>query len=196
MIIRLEEDWDRAIEEATKIIKKGGIVVYPTDTVYGIGGDATKIEVVKKIYSIKKRDLKKPLLVLVSGLKMLLDYFEPNGREILEIQKHFPGPYAFILKTRKKLLFGEEEIGVRVPDHYFCRKLSEEVGKPIITTSANISGEEPPASIDKISEEIKDKVGLIIDGGISKYKYSSTVVNIREKRIIRQGIASYSFDYD
>ena len=196
MIIKLEDDWDKALEKAVEVLNKGQVIIYPTDTVYGIGADATNIEAVKKVYKIKERDITKPLLVLVSGLRMLLDYFEPNGREILEIQRHFPGPYAFILKTRKKMLFGEKEIGVRVPNHYFCRKVSEELGKPIITTSANISGKKAPSSIEKIENKIKERVDLIIDGGISKHKYASTVVNIREKKIIRKGAGDYSFNYD
>ena len=195
-MISLREDWDLALEKGVETLKKGGVMVYPTDTVYGIGGDATNIEVVKRVYRIKKRDPAKPLLVMVSGLKMLLDYFEPTGREILEIQRKLPGPYAFILKARKKMLFGEEEIGVRVPDHFFCRKLSEELGKPIITTSANISGNKAPISVDELEEEIKKNVDLIIDGGKAKYSHSSTVVNIREKKIIRQGAGEYSFNYD
>lgn len=194
MIIKLEEDWDLALEKGVDILKKGGVIAYPTDTVYGIGGDATNIEVVKRVYKLKKRDFNKPLLVLVSGLKMLLEYFEPNVEELTEIQKYLPGPYAFILKTRKKMLFGEEEIGVRVPNHFFCRKLSEELGKPIITTSANISGSNPAISVDSLEDEIKRGVDLVIDGGVSKYKFSSTVVNIREKRIIRKGYGEYSFE--
>ncbi len=193
-IINLSSQWDEALERSLEILRKGGVIVYPTDTVYGVGGDSTNLKVVERVYSIKEREKNKPLLVMVSGLKMLLEYFEPTGKELLAIQRHLPGPYAFILRTRKKLLFGEKEVGVRVPNHFFCRKLCEELGNPIITTSANISGNSPPVELKDLDKKIVERVDLVIDGGRLKYGISSTVVNIREKKIIRRGYYDFSFN--
>lgn len=122
MIINLETQYDEAIEKSVKILKNGGTIVYPTDTLYGLGADATNDEAVKKVFQIKKRSLAKPVSVIVSGLTMLTDYFEPNGKEILVLTKNLPGPYTFILKTSKRIHLGLENVGVRVPSNFFLSK--------------------------------------------------------------------------
>lgn len=194
MIISLRDEWDKALEESIKALKNGDVIIYPTDTVYGIGADATNEKAVERIYEIKGRSRDKPLSVMVSGLNMLLKYFEPTGEEILTIMKYLPGPYTFILKARERLLFGENEVGVRVPSHYFCRKLSEELGKPIVSTSANISGKESPKEFGEIEPSLIESVAVAVDGGKTLKGTPSTVIHIREKRIIRQGAGPFSFE--
>lgn len=192
-IISLKE-WDKAFEKAKQALLKGEVIIYPTDTVYGIGCDALNKEAVKKVYEIKKREISKPLSLLISGLDMLLKYFKPTTKEIEYFMKHMPGPYTFIIESKVAFPYQPKRVGVRVPAHFFGRKLSEEIGKPIITTSANISGKEPALKVEEIEEEIKSSVEVIIDGGEAKYKKPSTVVDIKNKKIIREGAKPFHFE--
>lgn len=194
MIVDLQKDWDLALDSCIKALKENKLIIYPTDTLYGIGCNASSDEAVKSIYAVKKRELSKPFSVMVSGLKMLLDFFEPTGEELIVISKYLPGPYSFILKARKRLLFGIDEISVRVPQHYFCRKLCDELGSPIVTTSANLSGDLPCFRFEDLDEKILEKVAISINGGETIFKEGSTVINIRQKEILRKGAGVFSFN--
>lgn len=190
MILNLKYEWDKALNEAVKIIKNDGILIYPTDTVYGIGGNGLKKEVVEKINKIKNRR-KKPYSVLVGNLDMIIKYFKiENYRYLLQ---YLPGPYTFLLEPKIKMPVSDNLVGLRVPDHYFIRKVSIETGVPIITTSANKSGNKPPLTINEIEKSILKDVDLVIDGGISKYKGPSTVVDLVNKRIVRKGVGEFKF---
>ena len=191
MIIRLEKEWDMALKEAIRVVKNKGVFIYPTDTVYGIGGNAFSKEVVERINKIKGRE-RKPYSVLVGNLEMVIRYFEV-GDYLNYITQYLPGPYTFLLKPKIKMAVSNDLVGLRVPDHYFIRKVSIESGLPIITTSANKSGERPPSSIDEIDESIIKSVDLVIDGGESKHKEPSTVVDLINKKILRQGAGLFKF---
>ena len=191
-VISLSQSYGRALERAVEVLKEGGTIIYPTDTVYGLGCIATNKSAVEKVYSIKKRDRTKPVSVLVGNLNQLIQFFEVD-EHMPYIYRYMPGPYTFIVEAKPPLsdVLGKR-IGLRVPDHFFCRKLAVEVQAPIVTTSANISGEKPASSFDEI-DEVLDKVDLAIDGGSLKYAQPSTVVDLIEKKIIRQGAGSFAF---
>ena len=136
---------------------KGGIIVYPTDTVYGLGADATNKRAVNKIYSLKKRPKSLPLSVLVSDFSMLKKYAKTT--------KGFKrGKYTFVLKPKKQLPVSKGSIGFRIPKHW-CTNLAKEFGKPIVTTSANIHGQPVAQTITEAKRIFGKKVNLYIDGG-------------------------------
>lgn len=174
------------IKKASDIIKKNGIVIYPTETVYGIGANIFSEIALLKIFSIKKRDKDKPISVAVSDLRMMEDLVYLGEKERRFINRFLPGPVTVILKKKEKvpdlLTSGSFLVGIRYPLHETTIKLIQLAGVPITSTSANISGEVPPVRVDDISIN----ANYIIDGGECKGEVS-TVVDLVNRRIVRKG---------
>lgn len=187
------------INAAVDILKSGGTVVYPTDTVYGIGANIFNTEAAAKIYSIKKRSPNKPLSVCVSKIDDIkkIAFTDENIRNM--VKKILPGPFTIILKKKEIvpsiLTAGGEKIGIRIPDNKICMKLSKEF--PITTTSANISGKKVPESIDGILKQFDDNVDLILDAGTCKHGIHSTVIDmtVSPPKIVRKGAIMPDFNY-
>lgn len=179
----------KIIEESKKVIENSGVIIYPTDTVYGIGGDATNMDVVRKVREIKGIEKTKPLSVIMSDLKMIKEYCELGSPEELTLKKYLPGPYTFILRLNRPIpVTSDLTIGVRIPEHNFSHQLSEAVEKPIISTSANKTGEEPPRSFEEVDKSILEKADLAIDGGFTRYSGPSDVIDLVNRKVIRKGI--------
>ncbi|VVB97935.1 Threonylcarbamoyl-AMP synthase [uncultured archaeon] len=195
MIVDLEKEYPRALAEGPAVLKKGGIIVFPTDTVYGLGGDARSPEVLGKIYKIKERERGKPLAVVMSGLGMIREWCEvyEEGGNIM--REHLPGPYTFILKLKegKPLAGQKDKIGVRIPNHFFLRRLVLEFGAPVIATSANISGKKDPVRFSEVDAGIIAAADLAINGGETALRQPSTVVDLVERRILRKGAGEFEF---
>ncbi|VVB92798.1 Threonylcarbamoyl-AMP synthase [uncultured archaeon] len=174
------------LRKAAEIIKKNGIVIYPTETVYGIGANIFSEDALKKVFAVKKRDIDKPVSVAVSGFKMMDDLVVMSEKERHFVETLLPGPVTVLLKKKEKvpdmLASGSGLVGIRYPDHETTIKLIELAGVPITSTSANISGEAPPAKVG----EIRISADYIIDGGECKGE-PSTVVDIVNRKIIRKG---------
>jgi L-threonylcarbamoyladenylate synthase len=151
---------------AGKIILSGGIILYPTDTIWGIGCDATNPVSVSRIYHIKKRVDSKSMLVLVNGPAMLeqyLDHVPPLAQEILrKAEKSTTIIYPGARNLADNLVAQDGSIGIRITSDHFCRKLIEITGKPIVSTSANISGEKSPPAFHKIKTAIRNEVDYIV----------------------------------
>lgn len=149
----------------TEVLKVGGVILYPTDTVWGLGCDATNAEAIEKIVSIKGRDSGKNLLILVKDEDMLKDYVEQIPEKALQILKTATQPTTIIYPKAKNLpihlLSGNESIGIRIPNHEFCQNLLSEYGKPIVSTSANISGEPTPLCFSQIDNRILEAVDYV-----------------------------------
>lgn len=171
------------IKKASDIIKKNGIVIYPTETVYGIGANIFSEDALKKVFAIKKRSVEKPISVAVSDFRMMDDLARISKRERRFIEKFLPGPVTVLLKKKKVHdMLGRELVGIRYPDHETTIRLIELAGVPITSTSANISGEAPPTEVD----EIKISADYILDGGKCSGE-PSTVVDLVNLKIIRKG---------
>ena len=174
------------IKKASEIIKKNGIVIYPTETVYGIGANIFSNIALEKVFATKKRDKDKPVSVAVSDLKMMEDLVYIEEKERYFIQKFLPGPVTVVLNKKDKvpdmLTSGSELVGIRFPAHETTIKLIQLAGVPITSTSANFSGEAPPRSVG----EIRVGADYIIDGGECKGQ-PSTVVDLVNRKIIRIG---------
>lgn len=178
---------DDGTKKAVKILEYGGIIAYPTDTLYGVGCDALNEEAVKRVYEIKGRDYSKPMSIAVSNIQMLEKYATITEGVRLILEKILPGPYTVLLLKKdivsNLLTSGSEYIGVRIPDHDLILKIIEQFAKPIITTSANLSGEK---DITKY-EDIILPVDYIVKGEC-KYNLPSTVFDPINKKILRQGV--------
>lgn len=189
-IIKLEKgNISTVLEEAKKVINNRGVIIYPTDTVYGIGGDATDPAVVEKVMEIKGREKGHAFSVIMSDIDMIEEYCIVDIFQEIILKKYLPGPYTFVLKIHRPIAVSQDlTLGVRIPNLDFCNRLSEVVGKPIISTSANRSGEIPPRAFNEINKEILEAVDLAIDGGPTRYYGPSDVVDLVNMKIIRKGV--------
>ncbi|VVC01012.1 Threonylcarbamoyl-AMP synthase [uncultured archaeon] len=188
MALNLHSDYDTAKEEAKKVLLSDGLVVYPTDTLYGIGCNALSHKAVEKIYAAKMREKGKPLSIIVADYAMLLDYCEVSSAQERVLHALLPGPYTFILKLRKKLPVSPTlSVGIRVPEHMFMRQVSRELSMPIVSTSANISGAEGPSEAGDLDPGVSRLADLIIDGGKCRYSQGSTVIDLINMKVVRMG---------
>ena len=155
------------IHNAFEVIQKGGIILYPTDTVWGIGCDATNAEAVKKIYALKKREESKSMIVLMNGEKMMYNVFKDIPAVAWEILDLSEKPTTLILDNPRNvapnLIAGDKTLGVRIVKDPFCFKLMERMKKPLVSTSANISGMFAPKSFKEISPEIIKGVDYVVN---------------------------------
>lgn len=181
------------IEEIVARINNGEIGIIPTDTVYGIIADATNVGVIKRVYDIKKRPLSKPLIIMFSNIDMLKEYcYISNDLERELIDKYWPGKMTLILKKKDNindvLSAGMDTIGVRIPDNVFLRDIIDRVGKPVISTSANISGTEVITSLDELEDDMVSSIDFMINGG-EVDALSSTIVKVENNKvlILREG---------
>ena len=182
------------LEKASEFIKQGKIVVFPTETVYGIGTNGLDGKAVRKLYEVKKRPLNKPISLLVSNMEMV----KSIAKDISEVEykimeKFFPGPLTIILKKKDIVpdivTAGHDTVGVRMPSGEIARKLVELSGVPIATPSANTSGQPSGINLAEIKEQFKENVDFYIDGGNSELGISSTIVQVIDGKIeiLRQG---------
>lgn len=191
----LEQINNTEIMKAAQIIKSGGIVVFPTETVYGIGADALNEEAIKKLYKIKERNFNKKTSLLVSSIDMLKQVTQNiSDIEYKLIKEFFPGPLTLILNKKDivpNLLTNNEEIvGFRMPANRIALELIENVGRPIATSSANLPGEPSGINLEDIRNVFHENVDFYIDGGKSKIGIPSTLVQVIDgtPHIIRKGI--------
>ena len=174
------------ISNGVEILKKGGVIAYPTDTVYGIGCNIFDEKAVKRVFELKGRNYNQPLSVAVSNFKMLeqLAFITEKEKEIL--QKLLPGPFTIIL-PKKPVVSGlvtadSELVGLRIPDYKQVIEMINKAGFPIVTTSANLSGKEPPVR----AEEVDLEVDFVVEGEC-KHKEPSTVIDLKDRKVIREG---------
>lgn len=164
-------------------------ILYPTDTVWGIGCDATNEAAVEKIYQLKKRKESKSLIILVASIEMLQQYLDEIPIKALAVIKNAINPTTIIYNNPKNLakntIASDNTIAIRIPQDDFCIQLIKEFGKPIVSTSANISGEATPKSFLMISEKIINSVDYIVDLNKDKTSQkSSTILKIVDESII------------
>jgi len=170
------------IKQAVHILKRGGLVAFPTDTVYGLGADAQNSRAVKKIFKVKKRPLSNPLPILIAKKSDLKKYTLGARGKIKKLtDKFWPGPLTIVLKKKKiissMVTAGGETVGVRVPKNPVALALIRTLGRPIATTSANIAGKPSPTTARGVKKYLNNKIELILDGGKTKLGRESTVLN-------------------
>jgi len=191
----------RQMKEAVQILKKGGVIVLPTDTVYGLGADAFNSKAVDRIYEIKKRPRHLPLPLLLSNVSQItmISQSVPKVGWLLA-SRFWPGGLTLVLPKIASLpsyLTRGATIAVRIPNHPSCLALIEGLGRPIIGTSANISGRPSCLTADEVKQQLGDEVDLIVDGGKCPGGGESTIVDVTGEVpvVLRQGIiAQYEID--
>ena len=182
------------IRMAAELLKAGGLVAFPTDTVYGMGGDVSNENAVKEIFAAKKRDANKPLQILIarrSDLHMIAE----DQSEILDrlASEFWPGPLTLVMPAKRdfprSVRCGLDTIGVRMPANPIALRLIEAFGAPIAATSANIPGFPDPVSASEVMEYLGHKISLILDGGATLGNIPSTVldVSVNPPVALRQG---------
>lgn len=187
---------DHAADYAAAQIDAGSVIIYPTDTLYGLGADALSDSAVAHIYEVKGRDEGKPIHAIVSDMHMAERYGYVNDSARILAEAFLPGPLTLILKKKDGIetgiAKGIDTFGIRIPDNAFCRALVERFGGPITTTSANRAGMMPMTTIDAITEQLGENarmVMLAIDAGEIPKRRASTVVDCSADHpvILREG---------
>lgn len=156
-----------AVDEAVKVLKAGGLILYPTDTVWGIGCDATNEEAVQRIYTLKQSENKHSMLVLCASADEIVRYVNRAPGIAFEVLEMATSPLTLILPgavgVAKNLIPEEGTLGVRVPDHAFCQLLLRKLGRPLVSTSANLSGEKTPRTLSEIVPAIVSGVDYVVN---------------------------------
>jgi L-threonylcarbamoyladenylate synthase len=184
----------REIEKGVKIFQKGGVIAFPTDTVYGLGADAFNAKAVERIYEIKNRPKHRQLPLLIAAAERLTTLASPIPEIAWFLAKRFwPGGLTLVLPKTDSLpayLASGPTIAVRVPDHPACLALIQRLGNPVIGTSANVSGEPPALTADEVRQQLGGKIDFVINGGKCPGGKESTVVDVTHEspKILRQGI--------
>ncbi|MDD5606383.1 MAG: L-threonylcarbamoyladenylate synthase [Candidatus Pacebacteria bacterium] len=169
------------MEEIIKILKRKGVIVFPTDTVYGLLADYSFEEAVNKVYKIKKRD-KKPLPIFVKDIKMAEQLALINKKQKAFLEKIWPGKITVILNRKNS----SETIALRMPDYPLLNQLLKKYNKPLTGTSANISGKGSLTKIKEVRKQIK-QADLIVDVGDLPDSFPSTIISLINYKIIRKG---------
>lgn len=194
MIIEInpENPQKRLIRKVVEVLKNDGIIAYPTDTYYGIGCDIMNKKAIEKIYLLKQREKNRPFSFICSGLKNISDYAKVSNYAYKTMKRLLPGPYTFILEGSKLvpkiMLTNRKTAGIRVPDNKICLALVEEIGNPIITTSATMPDGSVFDNPSLINEYYSKRIDMVIDGGPVPGQPSSVISLINDiPEIIREG---------
>jgi len=186
---------NKNIDSAVKILNSGGVIIFPTDTAFGVGCRIDKDEAIKRLFSIRKRPLNMPIPVLVSKKEMAERYWESLPTEVEEklIKKYWPGALTIILPANLNLVpslarGGRKNIGIRMPDNDLILEIIEKCGVPILGPSANFHNEQTPYSFNELDKNLIQKVDFVLNGK-SKFKNTSTVIECSSSpwRILRKG---------
>ncbi len=182
----------RHINKAVVCIKRGGVIVYPTDTIYGLGADLNNKKALERILKIKKESLNKPLSFILPDLKDIATYANVDDYAYKIIKRVTPGPYTFVLRATKQvpklMLYKRTTVGVRIPDAPIALALTQELGNPILSTSVPIDENRYHTDPIQIADNYKNEIDLILDAGIL-FNNPSTVVDLTGDfpEIIREG---------
>jgi len=188
------------LAKAIKILKKGGIVIFPTDTAFGIGCRIDDEDAVRRLFTLRKRPETKAVPVLVSSLHMVEKYVKEIPQDVIErlIKPYWPGALTIVLQSRSDKVpnlvrGGGETIGLRVPDHLTTLALINGVGVPILGTSANFAGEATPYTLESMDKELVKLVDFVVPGECHT-KEASTVIDCTQNqwKILRQGAVEFN----
>jgi tRNA threonylcarbamoyl adenosine modification protein (Sua5/YciO/YrdC/YwlC family) len=182
----------RLVRSVVDVLRRGGIVAYPTDTVYGVGCDIMNKKAIEKVYLLKKRHKSKPFSFICSDLKHISRYAKVSNYAYKTMRRLLPGPYTFILEGSKLvpkiMLTKRKTAGIRVPDNPICLALVKELGNPIITTSATLPNDTILHDASLIHDFYNNRIDVVIDGGPTSGNPSSVISLIDDvPEIIRKG---------
>ncbi|MFB6094330.1 MAG: L-threonylcarbamoyladenylate synthase [Halanaeroarchaeum sp.] len=177
------------LDRAVAALRAGELVVYPTETVYGLGADALDADAVDRVFAAKGRPRSNPISLAVPSVETALEYVETDQRERQFMETFLPGPVTVVLRKRPAvpdaLTGGRERVGVRVPDHDLARRLAERAG-PVTATSANVSGNPSVTDPANLDDAIREAASVVLDGGQTPGT-ASTVVDVGRGTVHREG---------
>jgi L-threonylcarbamoyladenylate synthase len=182
------------VEKGITILKKGGIIAFPTDTVYGLGCDPFCLSAVERVYRVKGRPSHLSFPLLLSDMSQVTVVAKPLSGIAFSLARRFwPGALTLVLAKSDSLppyLSSAGTVAVRIPSHPVCLALIQGIGGPLVGTSANVSGRPSAVTADEVRQQLEDQIDLIIDGGERPRGQESTIVDVtgRVPRILRQGI--------
>lgn len=190
-----KEQVRKSVLQAAEVLKKGGIVVFPTETAFGVGCRIDKPESIRRLISWRKREEGKPFLVLVADLAMAKKYWEKLPEKVENLAKRFwPGPLTIVWFCKKELVRSEvraggKTLGIRVPGYELTRKLVELVGIPILAPSANFSGQPAPFKISEVDPKFLEGVDFFFQAPCGKWKEPTTVLDCTKQpwKVVREG---------
>lgn len=171
------------IGRAIAALCRGGIVVYPTETAYGIGADWTNKRACAKIYRIKRRPKEKLLSAIVGSHDIAKRYVAFDAQTLRLVRKFMPGPLTLVSSSK----LGKHSIAWRIPSHWLALELAKRFGRPITATSANISGQPPLYRSEDVKRTFSGKVDVIIDAGNLPRRTPSTIFDVRTAKVVRKG---------
>jgi L-threonylcarbamoyladenylate synthase len=190
---------DRALREAANVLRRGGLVAFPTETFYGLGAAALDRAAVRRVFDVKGRPSTMPLLVLLdtaAELPQIVADVPSRARGLID--RHWPGALTLVFRAAphvpRELTAGTGTVGVRVPNHHVPRALVRRLGVPVTAPSANPTGADPPTTADGVLAHFRDVLDLVLDGGPTPGGAPSTVVDVTvdPPRVLRQGAITLS----
>lgn len=200
MVIEINSDnpQPRLIAKVVEILEKGGVITYPTDTTYGIGCSIMSKRGIERIYSIKQREKNKPFSFICSDLSDISRYAKVSNYQYKVMKRLLPGAFTFVLNATNivpgLLVTKQKTVGIRIPDNKICLAIVQALGHPIITTSANRSGEEPIGDPSVVDQELGKQVDLVVSGGILSAAVSSVVSLIDDTPVVlRKGLGDVTW---
>lgn len=188
----------RLISQICDQLRRGGVIAYPTDTTYGLGCDIFSRQGVNAIYQLKQRDPRKPFSFICKDLADVARYAHVSNFAFKILKRHLPGPYTFILEANRvvpdSLVTRQKTVGIRIPADPIALAIVQELGQPLVTTSANLAGEEPLHDPQEIQRLFGARLDLVVDGGI-RLGDPSTVISLIGDRIevLREGSGEISW---
>ena len=196
--INPENPQQRLVSKVVNVLREGGVIAYPTDTTYGIGCSILNKKGIERIYLLKQREKKKPFSFICADLSEVARYARVSNYAFKVLKRFLPGPYTFVLEATSivpdLLLTRQKTVGIRIPDNRICSAIVRELGHPIITTSANRSGDEPIGDPYAVEAELGNDLDLVIDGGVLSADVSSIVSLIGDVAIVlRKGVGDVSW---
>lgn len=193
-ILNIADNLELALSEGIKYLSEGQVVALPTETVYGLAADIENDDAIEKIYTLKQRSFDKPITIHISSLEWLYKHCEISSPYFkILAEKYLPGPLTIIFRAKHNIQSSFyknlDVLAIRLPAHDFTRQLIERFGRPLVATSANISGEISGTNIDEIINEFDGKIPLILNDGATQLRQDSTIISIvgDKPEIIRRG---------
>jgi tRNA threonylcarbamoyl adenosine modification protein (Sua5/YciO/YrdC/YwlC family) len=182
----------RLLHRVVEYLKQGGVIAYPTDTVYGIGCDIFNKKGIKKIHQIKQRDPRKPFSFICSDLSEVSNYAQVSNFAFKLMKRHLPGPYTFVLEATRVvpdlLVTRQKTVGIRIPDNPIALGIVRELGHPLVTTSANVAGEGAIQDARDIQEQLGKMLDCVVDGGLLTGEPSTVISLVNDQpEVLRLG---------
>lgn len=198
LAVHQENPQPRLISQICERLRRGGVIAYPTDTTYGLGCDIFSRQGVNAIYQLKHRDPRKPFSFICKDLADVARYAHVSNYAFKILKRHLPGPYTFVLEATRVvpdlLVTRQKTVGIRIPADPIALAIVRELGQPLVTTSANLTGEEPLHDPQEIHALFGARLDLVVDGGI-RLGDPSTVISLIGDRIevLREGSGDISW---